>query len=354
MNDLSMLNDLGAALDPATDEPPARLRHRVLHTFERPVARRRRVRVSLGWSLGASGGLAAVLVAALIAGGAGGSGPSGNRPAAALTAGDVLLRAADNVRADKAVSPRPDQLVYSQSISAYRVTKIDKSGKATDIPPIPKMRRVWLSVDGTHDGLLRESAIPGNPPDKTITPEVVLPGCVNRKAMVVDQHNQLHRDQFQECDVYPSYQADLPTDAAGMLSYLKTQASEANDEYLFDAVEEQIGEHYLTPAQLAAIFEAAARIQSVVVVPDVVDIAGRHGVAVALQVGPFHPGASPAVHLNERPVIQQQLIFDRDTYRFLGYQAVTVAAYDRHKPGEVLSAMARLKNGIVDKAGQTL
>jgi hypothetical protein len=310
--------------------------------------------VSLGWSLAASGGLAAVLAVALVAGGAGGSGPSGNRPDTTLTASDVLLRAAANVRADKTPPPRPDQLVYTQTITAYGGTKVEPD-KVTPIAPVPKMRYVWWSVDGTRDGLLRESAMPGAPPNHTITPEVLLPGCVNRKAVVVDQHDKVHRDQFQECDAYPAYQADLPTDAAGMLAYLKTKASEDNDEYLFYALQEQIGEHYLTPAQLAAIFEAAARIQSVVVVPDVIDIAGRHGIAVALQMGPFDPtGASPPVHLNQPPVIQQQLIFDPTTYRYLGFQAVTVANYNGHKPGDVLGAEARLKNGIVDKVGQTV
>jgi hypothetical protein len=354
MNDLTMLNDLGAALDPATDEPPARLRHRVLKSFEGPARRRRRLRVSLGWSLATSGGLAVALAVALVAGGAGGSGRSGNRPDTTLTASDVLLKAAATVRADKTPPPRPDQLVFSQSISAYAGSTSGPDGKMTVIPAVPKMRKIWLSVDGTHDGLLRESTMPGAPSPAVITLEHTFPGCVNGKQAVVDGNNTVHRDRFEKCKAHPAYNANLPTDAKGMLAYLKTRASLNTDQYIFNAVEEVIGEHYRTPAQLAAIFEAAALIQSVVVVPDVVDIAGRHGIAVALQLGPFDPTGATPDHLNKPTVIQHQLVFDKTTYRFLGYQAVAVANYDGHKPGDVLSAEARLKNGIVDKIGQEL
>jgi hypothetical protein len=347
MNELNMLKDLGAAIDPVTDGPSPRQRHRVLNTFEgRPPGRRRRLRVSLGWSLATSGGLAAVLAVALIAGSTGGSGPSGNRPDRALVASDILLRAAANLRADKTPPPRPDQFVYVQSISAYM-----PSGTPAEYRP--KLRQVWTSVDGTHDGLLRESAMPGKPRADDIIPEVLQPGCVNRKAVVVDQHRVVHRDQFAECDVYPSYQAELPTDAEGMLRHLRSVASQPNDEYVFYAVKDEIGEHYLTPAQLAALFEAAARLPSVVVVPDVVDIAGRHGVAVALQLPAFDPtGASPSVHLSKPAVYQQQLIFDPSTHAYLGQQAVAVAEADGHKRGDFLGGSAILKNAIVDRVGQ--
>ncbi|MEV6924466.1 CU044_5270 family protein [Dactylosporangium sp. NPDC051485] len=345
MNDLNMLQDLGAARDPATGEPPPGLRHRVLHGFDGPAPRRRRRwRLSPGWSLATSAGLVAVLAVALIAGGPDGSGPSGRRTEGVLTASDLLLRAAQNMRADTTPPPRPDQFVYVQSISAY------PTNPARIRPVQPKMRQLWLSADGTHDGLLRESAMPGGPPASDIIAEAPLPGCRNGKAAVVDQHWKVHPDQLQDCSVDPAYRADVPTNAADMLRYLRGKANDHSDAAKFLEIRVVIREKYLTPGQLAAVFEAASHLSGVVVVPDVVDVAGRRGVAVALSVPASDPtGASPPAKAS---IWQQQLIFDPTTYAYLGYQTVAVADVDGHKRGDLLGGSAALQNAIVDRAGQ--
>ncbi|MFJ1745457.1 hypothetical protein ACIOJD_04340 [Streptomyces sp. NPDC088116] len=67
-------------------------------------------------------------------------------------------------------------------------------------------------------------------------------------------------------------------------------------------------EGLMPPARSAALYRAAAKIPGVVVIPDAVDAAGRHGVAVA--------------RANEGE--RQELIFDKETKQFLGGRIVAV------------------------------
>ncbi|WP_020524643.1 CU044_5270 family protein [Catelliglobosispora koreensis] len=325
MNDLKMLKELGTELDPENGGPPPRLRHRVLTSLDSPAPRRTsRWRLSWRWSLAAPAGLAVVIVAALVV-------STVNRPSSdgKLTARDVLLRAASFQRADTAPLPRPDQLVYVQSISAYYNTG--------QTPPVqPKMRQIWMSVDGLHDGLLKESALPGKPRAQNIIANAPLPACINGKAAVVDQQWKMHPDEFEECSLHPAYQ-DLPTDAAGMLGYLRSTAPrEGNDWDILDHAMSLIDEKYATPAQMAAIFEALSHLKSAAVDPDVVDLHGRHGIAVTMT--------------GEKAV--WQLVFDPNTYSYFGFQAVAVVDADGLKRGDLISGNAILAKAIVDRPGQ--
>ncbi|WP_432979857.1 CU044_5270 family protein [Dactylosporangium sp. CA-233914] len=131
-------------------------------------------------------------------------------------------------------------------------------------------RAVWLLVDGTRDGLIR-----------TRGQDVPLPGCRDGKQT---QSKGGGQSETVECSPLPVYVADLPTDAKAMLDYLYHHSSGGNprDQQAFTTAADLIREAYLSPAALAAVFDAVARIQGVDVTGEVSDLAGRHGVAVAL------------------------------------------------------------------------
>ena len=346
MNELPAVRELGVELDPATGGPPPDLRHRVHLRFTDSPAKtqRRRWRGPVGWSLATSGALAAGLAVALIVGGSGGGaghGPRGRTGDSKLTANEVLMRAAAQVRANPTPVPRADQLLYVESIQAF-----PDGNTMTDVRP--KIREVWLSIDGTHDGLIREKALPGRPVPPMLNVNVPLPGCRGGKEAVVDQHDKVRPDQFQDCEARPAYQPDLPTDGDAMFALLRKKAG-GNEVAMFTEVEGLVHERYLTSAQLAALFEATSRLSRVVVVPDVVDLNGRHGIAVAWLVPPFDPELKS---WDKPPVAQQQLIFDPTTYAYLGFQQVTLVAKDGHQPGETVWGSAELKKAIVDKVDQ--
>lgn len=352
MDDLTMLEAVGATLDPTTDGPPPTLRHRVVAGFREPVPRRYRF-WGLGWGLATAGGLTAALAIVLIIGSAG---PSGKAPGEQLTnASDILLRAAQTARTDTAPVPRPDQFVFVESISSGQGSEVAPGGQQHFFPIHTKLRQDWLSVDGTRDGLFREGAAPGHPPPaRDIIAQMPMPGCRKGRAAAIGKDGKVIPGKFDPCVPRPAYRPDLPIDADAMLRYLRDARGRDTDKALFEVIKDLIQQGYMTPAQRAALFEATSRLSSVVVVPDVTDITGRAGIAVALTLlypnpSESHAGASTGP---SRPVAQLQLIFDPARYSYLGYREVVTADVGHYKAGTVLSQSAVLQTGIVDQAGQ--
>ncbi|MEU6207862.1 hypothetical protein ABZ814_30270 [Micromonospora musae] len=93
-------------------------------------------------------------------------------------------------------------------------------------------------------------------------------------------------------------------------------------------------EGYVPPRALAALFELLAREPGAVVISgDVVDAAGRHGVAIRM------PGVIGGAH---------DLIFDRETHVYLGFRGSVI----RGGKESLHAAAARLRVAIVDRPGQ--
>jgi hypothetical protein len=317
MNDLQALDRLGAALDPAEAEPPARLRYRVLNgaAGNAPAARRspRPRRLVL------AAGLAAVVTAGVLAAQVIGLG--GHPPAASAEASQILLGAAAEARQRTAVNVRADQFVYVESKTTNAAL-----GEGTARAKFEsKHRTIWLSADGTREGLLRSNGT-----------EIALPGCVDGK----ETQTKGGQVVTQPCAPAPGYVAGLPTGADAMLDYLYRNSHGGNprDQQAFTTAGDLIREAYVPPASLAAVFEAVARIPGVSVTGDVTDSAGRPGVAVAL---------------TETQGMRTELIFDRQSHAFLGTRSVMVRDVDGLRKGDVFSSSAVLKVAIVDRAGQT-
>lgn len=170
MNDLKMLDELGRTLDPQTATPPGRLRHRVLTEATRPARRGPRIAAPrFGWRLAAAGGLAAALTVGVLATQVV-SFPDHAPVSTASAAERVLAGAAEQARRQPTVPVRGDQFIYVESLTASISVHEGSSERATISAA---QRRIWLSADGTRDGLLREQGRPGpGGPDG-----MVLPGC---------------------------------------------------------------------------------------------------------------------------------------------------------------------------------
>jgi hypothetical protein len=324
MKDMTLLEDLGAALDPS-GPPPQDLRRRVLTEALRPQPTLRRwlgLRTSVRVAL--AGGLAAVLTAAVLLLQVV---PIGNRaPAAQAQAAEILQAAAAQASHQADLPVRPEQFIRVESIATVR-----EVGQATGESSVEQMNRmVWLSADGTHDGMIRETARSGGR-----SRDIVLPGCVN--GAVTQSKGGVTATS--PCTPTPGFVADLPTDADTMLAYLYRGADDTKnprDQEAFSAGADLIREAYLRPAALSALFAALARIPGVAIVGDITDEAGRRGVAISL---------------TEVQGTRSELIFDRSSHAYLGTRTVMASAGDGLNAGDVLYSAAVLSVGVVDRVG---
>lgn len=235
-----------------------------------------------------------------------GFGGSASREAVALLENVAL--AAEHRKAPDGI--RDDQFVYLRSKTAHMREGVD--GKVR-MEPI-HLREVWLSVDGSRAGLLREDNENGT--------------------MKLDP-------QTGGNDASTTYRnlRTLPTDPGKMLTWLRehSDGGRSEEQQTFVLVGDLARESLMPPDVAAALFRAAARIPGVVVVPDAVDATGRRGVAVART----DQGS------------RAELIFDRKTNMYLGERVVqTVDVPGSTRKGGVTGTTAVLQRAIVDKVGQ--
>ena len=386
MNDLELVRELRG--DPPDAEPAVLLSARFALQREmrgdtrRPGAGR--------WRLARAGGLAALLAIAVVVAQNGPPAPDGTVNDAA----GILDRAALAAAHEPILPARPDQYVFVESIEGYHGETYDCDGKAdqshcTAIPgPVKRtLRQVWSSVDGTHDGLLRDrpakstgawnetpipfcpnaatvtnavpgasgvpvtnaapatngargaNGVPGTSQPGTNQPGTSQPGTsqpgTNQPATNQPATNQPANNQppADNCTPRPAYLINLPTNAPAMTAYLRTKANETTNGDLFTAAGDLIREAYLPPASLSALFQALGDVPDLAVAQDAEDAAGRHGVSVGRDAHGF----------------RNELIFDRTTFAYLGSR--TIARQDAGKV-TIDGQSAQLRVAIVDRLRQ--
>jgi hypothetical protein len=364
--EMSILEELGASLAPTHEQPPAEVRHRVMNGMRR----RRPAGVRLAWRIGAPSVAAAAVAAALVAGQLadiakpappGPGAPVQVAPQGPPDAGQVLLLAAQHAAGTPAMAARPHQFLYVDSVEVE--SRLDRTGNRATVTA-PLRTRTWLSVDGTRDGLVVQDG--GSPPRTTID------GCTNgRQAQTIDRPETTPQVA---CTPQPAYQPGrIPTDPAGLLAHVyKVAAAEPEwvtvnagkgfvrisaDQRAFTEIAQILDKNHL-PAVQEAAFRAAGRIPGVQVRRNVVDAAGRVGVAVT----------------RTEAGNRYELIFDPATYRYLGLNIIgaafdptgaqVVSSPDKAKgigrvrlgpdpkPGEVIHKSALLRVAVVDKVGE--
>ncbi|MBT2415401.1 CU044_5270 family protein [Streptomyces sp. ISL-12] len=140
--------------------------------------------------------------------------------------------------------------------------------------------------------------------------------------------------------------ASLPTDPDALLQRLSTEITKDQDardtpaedrdeaQDAFDAIGGLLGETVMPPKTASALYRAVAKIPGVTEDPDVVDLAGRHGIGVA-RVDP---------RIGERTT----WIFDPATLEYLGTQRVLVKDTTLGEKGALVGASAVLERAVVD------
>ncbi|SDL22278.1 CU044_5270 family protein [Streptomyces indicus] len=240
-------------------------------------------------------------------------------------AAELLDRVA-TVAAAKHTGPvRDEQYVYVKTKAAYTVQQLCEPARLES----PSLREVWLSVDGTRPGVLRaEREGPGTTSLGTPTPG--LPS-----------------------NTYYRHLETLPTDPAKMLDWLHkaSEGGKSEDQNTFVLVGDLVRESLVPPKVAAALYRAAGRIDGVTLVKDATDAIGRKGIAVG--------------RVDEESGVRDELIFDPETYEYLGERGVTTRATDggtaqqpgqpeRQCPGmpagQVTANTAVLERKVVDSA----
>ncbi|MFI1978552.1 CU044_5270 family protein [Streptomyces wedmorensis] len=322
-----------------TEDRDRHLRYAVLRTAledaeERPVrVARPRQGVRIGWIA------APVIACAVVAGvvvAAPQETPSGSpgRAAVGRSASPDAVRVLSGAALAAAAAPAPDAgaggYVYVRSLVAYAGRGAD--GGPGVLPPAHR-REVWLPVDGGRPGMLREPGVA----DTWLGAELPVyeidhRGAAPRKTTVATAPPSVTNPTH-------AYVAALPTDPDVLLRLVEdgTRAGGGDaDQRAFTAIGTLLAETWAPPKVTAALYEAAARIPGVTVLPSATDAAGREGVAVAR-----------TAHGE-----QTQWIFDRTTSAFLGERTVLTETTSAGRAGTVLGVSAVLVKAAAAAPGE--
>jgi hypothetical protein len=246
------------------------------------------------------------------------AGPALVPPGIDAVSAHVLDLAAAAARRQPGGPPRPDQFLYH----AIR----DGSGH---------LYQSWLSVDGTRTGLAR--GIGG-------ATWSYLPGCRDGREHLDAPVTRGGTDGWQHCTPIPAYLPGLPTSAGAMRGYLeRTQQVTIGDtvaevDMLGHDINDLLATTYLTPRQLAAMYDFMASTPGFTVVPDAVDAVGRHGVGIRWQVSD-----GQAVARGDTAMI----IFNPRTGAYLGSRTTYLGENPRNYSGDAVVKLA-----IVNRIGQ--
>ncbi|MFE0654309.1 CU044_5270 family protein [Streptomyces sp. NPDC059534] len=243
----------------------------------------------------------------------------------------VLSGAALAAAAAPVPDARPGGYVYVKSLVAF-AGRSAAGGTAT--LPAAHRREVWLSVDGSRPGLLREAGAADTPLGGAEPPVYELDhrGAEPRESTAAAAPPSVTNPTH-------AYVATLPTDPEVLLRLVQdgTRAGGGDaDQRAFTAIGTLLAETWAPPKVTAALYEAAARIPGVTVLPSATDAAGREGVAVAR-----------TAHGE-----QTQWIFDRTTSAFLGERTVLTETTSAGAAGTVLGVSAVLAKAAAPAPGE--
>lgn len=244
---------------------------------------------------------------------------SQDAPPASAASVQLLERAALAADTQPTTAVRAGQYTYVKVIGYSTVLSEGQDGAMERLRQDESMEQ-WTSVDGGQRTLQRAGG------GDTYLPD--LPGKGNLNSPTYD------------------FLAALPNDPDALLKkiYQQTEAEHGlgsgsttgPDQEAFVTIGDLLRDQVAPPETTSALYRAAARIPGVITVSDAVDAAGRHGVAVARE------------HDDERT----EWIFDTSTAQFLGERTVQLKDGPWGKAGAVVTSVAIVTSGVVDKAGQ--
>ncbi|WP_326680839.1 CU044_5270 family protein [Streptomyces sp. NBC_01237] len=311
---------------PAPEPAPGRVAARRVHFLSeidrQTPARSYRPMLRPGkrWGLALGTAVAAAASIAVLSLGSGSPAAPAKVPPASAASVQLLERAALVAAATPQTKARAGQYTYIKTVGHTSVLSETKTGEMALLRQDEGMEQ-WTSVDGSAQTLQRKNGS-----------DTLLPGNPGQGNLNSPTYNLLD---------------GLPTDPEALLKRISDDAEENHGagsesttgphQEAFVTIGDLLRNGGTPPDTTAALYRAAALIPGVDVVPDAVDAAGRHGVAVA------------RTHDGERI----EWIFDESTVRLLGERTVLVEDNAWGKAGTVVTSVALIDSGIVDEAGQT-
>ncbi|WP_188192692.1 CU044_5270 family protein [Nonomuraea sp. SYSU D8015] len=302
------LERLWAEMPEATERDLAAARAALTSRMTRP-ARTRRFPAQRRFAvrLALVGAMAAVLSGGIVAAQVGLGGQDGPAPmlAAPPASAEALLELAARAAAgQRDPMPGPGQYVHTtMRIQRYLFTQNPETGEALYAVVRARGER-WEPASLGKPWLLRERA-------ESAT------GKVPRWLWDKGVEDSLYEPS--SCPGQPAYArlAAWPTDVAQVRAKLAAQAG-GDRLRMWSDLKTLATESVVRPSLSAALFRVAAGLDGITLVPDAVDVAGRPGVAVAMDEGDG---------------TRSELIFDRRTYRYLGERTVNIRDIEV-KPGK--------------------
>lgn len=272
------------------------------------------------WGLVVGAAMAAGAAVVVLALGFGSSDAPLNTPPASAASVELLEKAALAAATTPQTKVRTGQYSYVKTVGHTSALSETKAGDMRLLRESEAMEQ-WTSVDGSERTLQRRDG------SDSLLPET--PGWGSLNAPTYD------------------FLAALPTDPDALLEQIRDDARKNHgagsdsttgpDQEAFVTIGDLLRSGVVPPHTAASLYRAAALIPGVDVVPDVVDAAGRKGIAVA------------RTHEGERT----EWIFDKSTARLLGERTVLVEDNAWGKAGTVVTSVAITNSGIVDEAGRT-
>ncbi|MFJ4201844.1 CU044_5270 family protein [Streptomyces sviceus] len=286
----------------------------------RPSARRRFARPAVLVPLASAALVGALLVTLSVDGRAP---ATGTTPSATAAGASVTLnRIATAAMASDTIRVRDDQFVYVRTLERsntgdfsgpVRLGALHTEEQWTAQDPGPLHITGWIRESG-KDAIMPDQMIPVESPD----------------AVPAGLHHPTYR-----------WLASLPTDPDALLRRLYKEArpveGESPDQAVFSLIGDLISGAVMPPANAAAFYRAAARLPGVREIPDAVDAAGRHGIAITLDDTGF--------------ATRDEWIFDKETLALLGSRFYLTDP-DRGITTETLAGTsAVMKTAVVDAKG---
>ncbi|WP_283139137.1 CU044_5270 family protein [Rhizohabitans arisaemae] len=300
MNDMTELKTLWSDIPEASAKELSGSRALLLrqtHASKRRTSPLRRY----GLRLGLAGGLAAAMVGGVIVvqvgmGGSADQGGIGGILAAPPANAQQILKMAAQTALNDTLNPRPDQYLHTE-LRTTSYWQSPKGGKQVDAT-----EERWTPVTGRKPSLVRET-----------TPKIELPGLAV-PAERGGTHDTLHIPTCTK-PVDDSAQAGKLADWPTELNALRAKVQAEGAKYTaipkrlryWGAIQTLVNQAVLNPKLTAALLQLAQEIDGIEVDANATDAAGRPGFALGM--------------VDDRGV-KSQLVFDKQTYRYLGEQYV--------------------------------
>ncbi|UUU31684.1 CU044_5270 family protein [Streptomyces sp. CA-210063] len=232
---------------------------------------------------------------------------------------------------------RDDQFVYTEREDYHWKVDPERSRTtcaSTDEGHFFGVRETWWSVDGQHVGLSREHKDNGKVVERSVAKQLRAKNNVN---------------------FYREAEDELPTDAGEMYRYLyglksaeQPSGEKTADRDAFEKASALLTGQLLPPKVEVALYLALARIPGLTVYEGTEDAVGRTGVSIGMD------GTFPRDFGQDRT--RHELLFDGRTLAFLAQNAVNLDTPDDDcevlEAGDLVSSVAILERGVVDRTGQ--